>query len=349
MRPKSRSVVLFSRQMAVLLRNGVPLVQALETLSDQPEDEAFGVVVRECTRKISTGHTLSHSLAGYPNVFPKVFVSMAEIGERTGSLDHALEQLADWLERDQDVERRIVGALSYPLFVFCLACLIMLAIFYTVMPGFLGIFREMNIPLPLVTQLIVAVTEAVRSPAAWATAMVVLWLLRQSLRKATSTLAGRAQLYTLLLRLPLLGTMLAYGSTARFCCCGKVLLSCGMDVMQAYRLSAAASGSPVLQRDTPSLLAAIREGEMVSDHMGRHPEIYDPTLTNMVMAGEEASRIPEMMGYAGYYYNLGLTSCIDTLGAALEPLLMGGIAIMVGTIVMAVFLPMYSYIGQLGA
>ena len=89
MKAKSRSVVLFSRQMAVLLRNGVPLVQALETLSDQPEDEAFGVVVRDCTRKISTGHTLSNSLAGYPNVFPKVFVSMAEIGERTGSLDHA--------------------------------------------------------------------------------------------------------------------------------------------------------------------------------------------------------------------------------------------------------------------
>ena len=117
---------------------------------------------------------------------------------------------------------------------------------------------------------------------------------------------------------------------------------------KAYRLSAAASGSPILQRDTPSLLATIREGELVSEHMARHPEIYDSTLTNMVSAGEEASRIPEMMGYASYDYNLALTSCIDSLGAALEPLLMGGIALLVDTIVMAVFLPMYSYIGQMG-
>jgi len=153
----------------------------------------------------------------------------------------------------------------------------------------------------------------------------------------------------LLLRVPLLGSMLTFGSTARFCSCGKVLLSCGMDVMQAYRLSAAASGSPILQRDTPALLAAIREGELASEHMARHPEIYDHTLTSMVSAGEEASRIPEMMGFASYYYTLGLTSCIDSLGAALEPLLMGGIALLVGTIVMAVFLPMYSYIGQMGS
>ena len=349
MKAKSRSVVMFSRQLALLLRNGVPLLQALGTLSDQPEDEVFSEVVHSCTQKISTGHSLSQSLAAFPEVFPKVFVSMAEIGEQTGSLDSALEQLADWLERDQDVERRILGALSYPIFVFCLASLIMLAIFYTVMPGFLGIFQEMNIRLPLATQLIVAITEAVRSPMVWASALIFLWMLRHGLRKTTSTLAGRARLYLLLLRVPLLGNMLTFGSTARFCSCGKVLLSCGMDVMQAYRLSAAASGSPLLQRDTPSLLAAIREGELVSEHMARHPEIYDHTLTSMVSAGEEASRIPEMMGFAGYYYNLGLTSCIDSLGAALEPLLMGGIAVLVGTIVMAVFLPMYSYIGQMGS
>ena len=349
MKPKARSVVLFSRQLAVLLRNGVPLLQSLETLSDQPEDEVFSEVLDNCIQKISSGYSLSQSLAEHPEAFPKVFVSMAEVGEHTGSLDQALEQLANWLERDQDVERRILGALAYPAFVLCLACIIMLGIFYTVMPGFLGIFQEMNIRLPLATQLIVAVTEAVRSPMAWASGLLCLCLLRHSLRKTTSSLAGRARLYMLLLRLPLLGEMLTFGSTARFCCCGQVLLSCGMDVMQAYRLSAGASGSPVFQRDTPSLLAALREGELVSEHMARHPEIYDHTLTSMISAGEEASRIPEMMGYAGYYYDLGLSSCINSLSAALEPLLMGGIAVVVGTIVMAVFLPMYSYIGQMGS
>jgi len=192
MKARPRSVVLFSRQLAVLLRNGVPLLQSLETLSDQPEDEVFSEVMDSCIQKIATGHSLSQSLSAYPEVFPKAFVSMAEVGEHTGSLDHALEQLADWLERDQDVERKIMGALSYPIFVFCLASLIMLAIFYTVMPGFLSIFQEMNIRLPLATRLIVAVTEAVRSPLVWASALILIWFSRHSLRKATSTLAGRA-------------------------------------------------------------------------------------------------------------------------------------------------------------
>lgn len=346
-RVPGRLVVLFARQMATLLANGVPLLQSLETLQEQPDCPQFGEVIQSCAHDVSSGHRFSNSMRNYPSVFPRVFLSMAEIGEQTGGLDAALDQLASWMERDLAVTTRVRSALNYPLFVLAVSVALVLLIFYKVMPGFVGIFREMNIPLPLVTRVVMGLTEAIQTPWFWIACILVGGGLYRLAKFKMSTLEGRASVFGWLHLMPIIGPLVQSAGLARYCMSIATLMSSGMPLLKVFDLSAQTCGDPIIEIDGKNLLQAIREGEPISEHMSLHTEIYGETTVMMLNAGEESSRIPEMMKQAAAYYDLDMNSRIDGLSAAIEPLLLGGVGSLVGTIVISVFLPMYSYIGNL--
>lgn len=344
-----RSVVIFTRQLAAMLISGVPIVQALETLSHQAEVPNFGQVVRILSEKISSGHPFSNALNQFPRIFPRIYVTMVQIGEQTGALDHSLEKLADWWERDHMIHQRIKSSLSYPIFVLCLAGTLTLGLFYWVLPGFIGIFRDMNVELPFVTRVVIAITNGVRNPGAWLVTIAVVGAGGTLLRDFSRTTVGAQKLFELAIRVPLLGGMLKNGSMARYCGAVAALLSSGMDMPRTFKLSAAASGNPLLHADSQALVEAIMEGGGASDHMLAHPKLYPASMVQMVIAGEQASRMPEMFSRVAAYYDLEMNYQVDALSAALEPLLLAGVASVVGTIVISIFLPMYGYLGKLGA
>jgi len=344
-----RVVVIFTRQLAAMLINGVPIVQALDTLSHQAEAPNFGQVVRILSERISSGHTFSNALNQFPRIFPRIYVTMVSIGEQTGALDHSLDKLADWWERDHMIYQRIKSALSYPIFVLCLAGTLTLGLFYWVLPGFIGIFRDMNVELPFITKVVIAITNGVRDPGAWLITIAVLGAGFTLLRDFARTPRGAQQLFRLATRVPLLGGMLKNGSMARFCGAISALLSSGMDLPRCFKLSAAASGNPLLDADSQALVDTIMEGGIASDHMLSRPDLYPGSMVQMAIAGEQASRMPEMFGRAAAYYDLEMNYQVDALSAALEPLLLAGVASVVGTIVISIFLPMYGYLGKLGA
>lgn len=348
LRVPARTVVIFARQMATLLRSGVPLVRALETLIEQGDQPAFGQVVAECTRKVATGSRLSTCLSHYPSAFPKVLVHMCQIGEETGQLDNVLDKLATWLEKDLAVRTRVRSALNYPLFVLGLSGFLGLLVFYKVMPGFIGIFKDMNIPLPLLTRVVMSATEAVQSWWFWVALIAASLVGRSLYQRQMSTLRGQAQLYRVLSLAPILGPLLQSAALSRYCATVEVMLGAGMKYIQVFQLSANSCGNPLVEQDAPHLLGSLKEGEMVSEYMGTKTHIYGDTIASLLRAGEESSRVPEMMAQAAYYYELDMNSRIDGLSAALEPLMLAGVGLMVGTIVVSVFLPMYSYLGKMG-
>lgn len=344
-----QALCIFSRQLATMLRNAVPIVQALETLSHQEEYPNFGQVIRELAEKVSQGHVLSHQLSFFPRVFSRIFITLVQIGERTGDLDSSLERLADWMERDNRLRQRIKSAMTYPIFVLVLASVLTLFMFYTVLPSFLDIFRDMDVPLPLITRIVLFITESVRQPGFWLILVSLLGVTFSVGKEFLKSHTGQLAVFRFLRKIPLVGSMLMMGGCARFCMSVEAMLATGMDLTRTLRLAANSSGNPEFIQDAVNMEKAINEGEPVSDHMATRPDIYPPSLTHMVMAGEQASRMPEMFGRAGAYYDVEMNFKVDALSAAMEPLLLASVASVVATVILSIFLPLYGYLGKIGA
>ena len=342
-----RLVALFTRQLSAMLTAGVPLLQALDTLQTNEECPDMGNVVVVCGDLVSSGHMFSNACSKFPRVFPPVYINMIQIGEQVGQIDQSLERLALWLEKDEALRQRILSALSYPVLILSVATALTLALFYTVLPGFLEIFREMNIPMPWVTRLVMAITDATRNPAAWLLGISLLGLAYGAVQYIQERRRLKVIAYRYILKIPVLGRMLRTGSLARFCSAAATMMVSGLDLLRCYKLAAGSSGSPLLEKDSANLTRAIQEGELASTYMHENADIYPSTLTHMVAAGEEASQLPELLERAGAYYEEECNFLVDALSAAIEPILLAGVASVIATVVLSIFLPMYSYIGNL--
>ena len=341
-------VILFTRQLSIMLRTGVPMLHALDTLSHQDEYPNFGEVVATVAQKIGEGHSFSATLSKFPRVFSKVYITMAAIGERTGHLDDSLERLATWQERDYALYQRVRGALTYPCFIMVLSFSLTLMLFYWVLPGFLGIFDEMKIELPLMTKIMIRLTNAAKNPGAWILGIAIIGFSITLIRDLYKTEKGAVEIFRFLTTVPMLGTMLSFATTSRYCAAVSALLTAGLDLPKTLSLSAHASGSPLLAHDAKGMVQSIMDGEPISVYMHNRPDVYPATLVHMVTAGEEASHLPAMFERVAYYYDSEVSYKIETLSAALEPLMLGSVALVVGFIVLSIFIPMYSYLGQLG-
>jgi type IV pilus assembly protein PilC len=327
--------------------SGVPITQALETLSHQPENPAFGEVVRMTVAMLEKGVSFSKSLTQFPRVFPPIFVTMVQIGEQTGTLHSTLGRLALWLERDENLRQRLKSALSYPAFVFGLTLLLTLALFYNVMPGFVSIFRDMKIALPMVTKVVFFFTDAIRNPGAILMILAALGMAVVSFKKWISTVEGRCQFHYLCLKVPIVGAIIRFGGVARYCSAMEALLNSGSNLVPALRLAATASDDPILQRNSPIVLEEVINGGVLGETLREYPEIYPIMMINFVASGEETSSLPDMFGRSAFFFDAEMNYKVEALGAALEPLMLFGVSAMVGTVVLSVFIPMYAYIGQL--
>lgn len=348
-RCKPALVVLFTRQLATMLRTGVPILHALDTLSHQSENPNFGEVVSTVAERIGHGHTFSSTLSRFPRVFNRVYVTMAAIGERTGQLDESLERLANWQERDFKLFQRVRSALTYPAFVLGLSAFLTLMLFYSVLPGFITVFNDMDMELPLMTRMMVTITNAVKNPGAWLVVMAAVGLGFGAVRDIYKTEKGAMELFRVVLAVPVIGSLLHFATTARYCAAVGALLSAGLDLPKSLNLGAQASGSPVLAWDAKALINNILEGESVASYMVSRPDIYPSTLCQMVAAGEESSHLAPMYERVASFYDQEVNFKIEAFSAALEPLLLGMVASVVGFVVLSIFIPMYSYIGKLGA
>lgn len=339
---------MFTRQLATLLSNGVPLVQSLDVLSYQAEYPNFGVVVTAMSKRLGEGHRFSEELARYPKIFPDLYISMVQIGERTGALTDALNRLCDWLEHDEGVYRKVKSALVYPAFVVLVSVILSLILFYTVMPKFVTIFLDLKIELPFLTRIMIFLTDLLRNPGAWALAGAFLFLGFNALRETWRSESGSRKIFSILLRVPVLGKLLQSASASRFAAAAAISLSTGVDVAQTLHLSARASSNPSLRYDSKRLVESILDGSSVADSMEDRPDLYPRTLISMVRGGEECGQIEDMCVRAQSFYAEELDFFVESLSAMLEPILLLGVALAVGVVLLSIFMPLYSYVGSLG-
>ena len=339
-------VYIFTKQLAILLSNGVSIIQALDVLSHQEESPNFGVVIAAIAAKIEQGHRLSTSMGVFPRVFSPMFCAMVSAGESTGQLAPALHRLSSWLESDHHIRERVKGALSYPAFILGVAMLLTLSVFYFVMPEFIGIFVQMGVELPLVTKFTFFCTELVRNPGAWCLGLVAGVIGWRLLAAKWARPDGAEQIFGFILALPVIGKLIKFATLARFASAAELCLSTGLEIAKTLQLAVHASGSPVLRKEGPRLKEALIEGRVLSDVMHSSPNFHS-TLTFLVQTGEEVARLEEMFGQASRFYDRELQYSVAALSALIEPILLFGVALIVGVILFSIFLPMYSFVGKL--
>ena len=340
------TLVVFTRQMSVMFCQGVPLLNALECLAEG-DDQKFSRVVEKLSSLIAQGYTLSKALSLFPRVFSKVFVVMVRVGENTGQLHASLEALAEWIERDYNWRQKMKSATTYPVFILVLTLAMTWILFYSVMPGFLSVFTDMKVELPLITRLLVWLTEAAQNPGIWIVVLSGAGFLYFTLQEYSKTERGAVFLYQWLMVVPGLGRLLDSACTARYACCMSTLIRGGADLIRSLEMAAEASQNPLMIADAEKMCDSVSHGEQVSEHMMARPDIYARVLAQMTLAGEESSRTEAMYGNVADYYSQDVEHLVDSLGAALEPLLLTTVAVIVGFVLVGLFLPLYGSLAQL--
>jgi type II secretory pathway component PulF len=346
-RVSRRLTLLFTRQFSALLTAGLNIVPSLQVLEDQVDAE-LAPVIQELAWQLMSGQYLSVAMSKFPRVFPQVYVAMVRVGETTGGLNRVFRSLCEWLSGEEALLRKVKAALTYPIIVLICSTAMGLYLFLQVMPGFVTIFEDLETELPLLTRVLMLLTQALANPVLWVTGVIGLGLAIRFARDRFQTEQGGRQAYRIMLHIPQVGETVRLITAARFCSALSALTATGANLPTALKLSCLATGNPLMKEESRKMINTISEGGSLSCHFDSHPNIYPYLLPQMMAVGEETSRIPQIMTTTAHYFREEVERKFDTLTALLEPLMLLVSSVAVGIVLLGVFSPLYSFLGDLG-
>lgn len=334
-----RRLAVFTRQLATLLYAGMPLVRSLRLLEQQATEAGERRIIGELVTAIESGSMLSEALALYPRTFDRLYISMVRAGEASGQLEAVLRRQAELMEKQRRIVRKVRGALAYPAVVCTVAAAITAGLMIFIVPKFAAMFQEMlgGYPLPGLTRLVISVSNLllhrVHVFAAMVVAMVLGW---KALRYS---LLGRYWTDRAALSLPGIGVLLRLSGCAHFCSTLGTLTRSGVPLLGALQIVREGTRNQLLLRAVDRVREAVKEGEPISATM-RLTKAFPAMLVGMVQVGEETGALPEMLERVTAAYEEEVDSAVEALTSMIEPLLIVGLAGIVGTIVVGLFLPL---------
>ncbi len=336
----SGQIIYFTRQLSIMLKSGIPLIRALHTMSSQIANQELACIVRSMAIQVEQGDKLSEVLARYPNVFPFYYVNMVKVAEIGGGLDEIFRRLASFLEKQERLKKKIISALVYPIFILLVAIAILIIIMTFVVPAFMKMFKEYGESLPAPTQFLFSLSTIVREY--WWLLPVVVGagvLLLKFLRKVDRV---RYRLDFLLLKLPVIGGLLKKFYVSRFSQTLGTLLSSGVPIVEGLQVVKGTLGNEVFRSIIQRLIFVVQEGEDMSSYLRSRTDVFPPLVVEMVKIGEETGSLPSMLNEIAEVYEDEMDLIISSFTSVLEPFLivfMGGI---VGFVVIAMFLPLFT-------
>lgn len=342
-RVRGRDVTVFTRQLAGLLKAGVPILRALSTIQQQTGSPAFQSIILEIVNGVRDGMTLSDSLVRFPSVFPEVYVNMVRAGESAGLLDEVLMSLAAARESDDELRSRVLGAVAYPALVMAVGALSVFVILTFFLPRIMGLFEGLAQTLPLPTRMVLAVSGLFSHHWGWMVAVAGLGALL--LRRTLRTEAGRLAADGWLLRVPLLGRFARDTDIVRFARTLSLLVRAGISVDRALALA----GNTLINRRIRAAVAGaaaetVQLGATIAAGFRRRPDIPE-FVTSMVAVGEESGHLDDALTEVGAFYQRELDRDLRLVTTLLEPLLILLVGVVVGFIIFAMLLPIFQ-IGQ---
>jgi|SRR4051794_27193658 type IV pilus assembly protein PilC len=338
-RVKPKSLQVFARQFATMIAAGVSVVAALVTLEEQTDDKHLAGVIADVRSEIEGGVILSKALARHPKVFNRLFVAMVEAGESSGTLDTVLDRVAVQIEKEMQIKRRVKGAMVYPAVVITFACLVLTFMLLFIIPVFVNVFDQLDGELPKPTQIVMQMSNALRHW--WFVILPAIGGLIIAFRRLKRTERGRKVWDRFKLRIPMrIGGVVHKIALARFSRTLSTLLSSGVDIVRALEITGATSGNWVVEEALTNIRTRVHEGVPISQPLQEDP-IFPPMVGQMVKIGEETGELDGMLGKVADFYEDEVDSSIQSLTSIIEPVLMIGVGAMVGTVVIAMYMPMF--------
>ena len=340
---KPKILMVFTRQLATLIDAGLPLLRGLMVLEKQERDPVLKATIAKLSDAVQGGSTFSEGLAQHPKIFNKLYINMVKAGEVGGVLELVLIRLAEFQEKAQKVKNKVVAAMFYPVIVLFIAVAIMGFLLVFIVPKFEQIFKDMlgGKPLPALTEYVIDTSRFVQSY--WYILGAVIGLLVVVYRLFSASPGGKVALDKFKLRLPLFGDLVRKSSISRFSRTLGTLVTSGVPILQALNITRETAGNYVVGEAIGKVHDSVKEGESIVQPL-EASGIFPPMVISMIDVGEETGQLPEMLLKVAEVYDDEVDNAVAGLTSLLEPIMIVFLAVVVGTIVIALFLPLITII-----
>jgi type IV pilus assembly protein PilC len=344
---KRKELMVITRQLAILLDAGLPLIRALKTLERQSKNPAVKKVLGEAASSVEGGATFSEALSQHPKSFDKLYLNMVRAGEAAGAMESILERLAEFMEKAAKVAGKVKSAMVYPSVVLTIAIIITAGLMLFIVPKFKKIFSELleGEPLPGLTQFVMGISDFIKNDILTVigilVGIVIIYVIVSKTKK------GKYVIDWVKYNIPLFGPIVSRSAISRFSRTLGTLMGAGVPVLNALSIVRDTAGNEVVSNGVQQVHDAVKEGEGMAAPLAG-TKIFPQMVISMIEVGEETGKLPEMLEKIAITYDEEVDNAVEGLTSMIEPIMMIGLALVVGTIVISLFMPMITIIEKLG-
>jgi type IV pilus assembly protein PilC len=346
-RVKPKVLTTFTRQLATLVDAGLPLLRGLRVLERQERNATLKGIIAELAMSIEGGSTFSEGLAQHPKVFNRLFVNMVKAGELGGVLEVVLNRLSEFMEKAQKIKGKVIAAMFYPCAVLCVATGILMILMVKVIPSFKSVFEGMleGAQLPAFTRLVLGISDMIKDHLVWTLAIVAVFVVLFNLFVRTKF--GRLAWDKVKLKVPVVGPVVSKVSISRFTRTLGTLVSSGVPILQALTIVKETAGNVIIANAVNAVHESVKEGETITAPL-EASGVFPPMVISMVDVGEQTGALPEMLLKIADNYDDEVDNAVAAMTSLLEPIMIVFLAVIVGSIVIAMFLPLIDLMNRVG-
>jgi type IV pilus assembly protein PilC len=351
-RVKPKILMIFTRQLATLIDSGLPLLRSLTVLEKQEPNPVLKATISALAENVQGGSTFSESLSQHPKIFNKLYVNMVKAGELGGVLEIVLNRLAEYQEKAQKLKNKIVSAMVYPVIVMFIAVAILVFLMIFIVPKFKEMFTNTDSELPMISKIVFGMSEFFLARPLFvpnvAFVFIVFGIFLFLFNLWGTTVGGRKVIDTMKLKMPVLGDIQRKSAVSRFSRTLGTLVTSGVPILQALNITRDTAGNVVISSAIEKVHEAVKEGETIVTPL-QASGVFPNMVISMVDVGEETGQLPEMLLKVADVYDDEVDNAVTALTSILEPIMIVILALIVGAVVFALFLPLIKMISTMGA
>jgi type IV pilus assembly protein PilC len=338
-------IAIFTRQFSVMIDAGLPLVQCIEILGGQQENKNFKRALVQIRQDVESGSSLADSMRKHPKIFNDLYTNMVAAGEAGGILDTILQRLAQYIEKSVKLNSQVKSAMIYPVAVISIACIVVAVILWKVIPVFAALFKGLGAELPLPTVIVIALSNFIAD--FWWLIIGVISGTIYALRRYHETYKGKRVLDGIVLKMPILGMLMRKIAVARFCRTLSTLTASGVPILDGLQITARTAGNSIVEDAIMATRKSVEEGKTISEPLA-DTDVFPSMVVQMIAVGEQTGALDTMLSKIADFYEDEVDTAVAGLMKLLEPVLIAFLGVAIGGIVIAMYMPMFTLIGQIG-
>lgn len=335
--------LIFSRNLAVMIHAGLPLTRALSTMADEIKNQSFKTAIKHIAEAITSGKSLTEALSEHKDIFNDLFINMVQAGETSGKLDQVLNLLARQMKKDYVLRSRVKGAMIYPAIIVTALLGIAALMMIYVVPTLSQALKDLNVPLPWSTQLIIFISDLFVGYSVWVLGIAI--VIMGAFIRFIRSRSGKPLWDAIVLKIPLFGPLIKKMNIARIMRVLAYLLESGVPIIRSLEIAAAVVGNSLYKDSMGELGKSVAKGGSIGVFFHAHSKLYEPLAAEMVSAGEESGKISEMLLEVATFFEQDITATTKNLSSIIEPFLMIFIGAMVGFFALSILQPIYGSLG----